>query len=284
MSLYYVNGGSVYNTDRVSDEFLTVNVCGFHSTDKQDFTTLREYGRRDYQIIYLLSGKLTYDLPNGEIREGHEGTVLIYRPRERQKYTYSAMEQSQGYWIHFSGTGVEALLASAGLSGRSDCDIGPTQECEQIFKDIIYELQIKNPGYNLVCCARLTELIALVGRRLSVLRNARVNAKYERLSTVIARMNAEYAQNVPIAEYAAMCAVTETHFIHLFREFTGLSPHAYVTRIRMDRARDLLSGSTLSVGEVARAVGYDNPLYFSRLFCAQTGYNPTNYRKISAYL
>lgn len=284
LSRYYVKGGNVYNTDRISTEFLAVNVCGYHAIDdKQDFTTLREHGRRDYQLIYIVSGLVSYETPEGKIQEGGEGTVLLYRPGQKQLYTYHAAKHSQGYWIHFSGTGAEMLLTEAGLAGKQNVFIGKSPECEALFNSILQEFETRHAGHELMICARLAELIATVGRRFSATREKNETGKYQHLEAVIARMNAEYAKDHSIAEYAAMCAVTEPHFIHLFREYTGLAPYAYVIRIRMERARDLLSSSTLGVGEIGRMVGYENSLYFSRVFRAQTGYSPTDYRKISAY-
>ena len=74
------------------------------------------------------------------------------------------------------------------------------------------------------------------------------------------------------------CGLSEYHFIHLFREYTGFSPHAYVTRLRLDKAKDLMVSTTMNISEIAFAVGYANPLYFSRLFKRHTGLSPSRFR------
>ena len=81
-------------------------------------------------------------------------------------------------------------------------------------------------------------------------------------------------------EFHVACTLElfEYHFIHLFREYTGFSPHAYVTRLRLDKAKDLMVSTTMNISEIAFAVGYANPLYFSRLFKRHTGLSPSRFR------
>ena len=69
------------------------------------------------------------------------------------------------------------------------------------------------------------------------------------------------------------------HFSHAFREIVGQSPYAYLTQLRMEHARELLIGSDTSIADIARACGYDNPLYFSRLFSRKFEMPPSEYRK-----
>ncbi|HEY0108823.1 MAG TPA: helix-turn-helix transcriptional regulator [Fibrella sp.] len=60
---------------------------------------------------------------------------------------------------------------------------------------------------------------------------------------------------------------------------TGLSVSHYVRALRLRKAQELLTASALNVSEVAYAVGFDNPKYFSRLFSEEFGVSPGNYRQ-----
>jgi transcriptional regulator GlxA family with amidase domain len=59
-----------------------------------------------------------------------------------------------------------------------------------------------------------------------------------------------------------------------------MTPFEYMLAGRMNRARHLLTSTNLSVQEVAVRAGYENPLYFSRLFAARIGLTPTAYRAL----
>jgi AraC-like DNA-binding protein len=64
----------------------------------------------------------------------------------------------------------------------------------------------------------------------------------------------------------------------LFKEQTGYSPIDYFIRLRMHQACQLLDTSQLSVKRIAAALGYDDPLYFSRVFKGVNDISPTEYR------
>lgn len=64
-----------------------------------------------------------------------------------------------------------------------------------------------------------------------------------------------------------------------WKKLVGLPPHRFVIEQRMIHARRLLTESTLNIAEIARICGYDDPLYFSRLFQKTTGMNASAYRK-----
>ncbi len=68
-------------------------------------------------------------------------------------------------------------------------------------------------------------------------------------------------------------------FIRSFRHYMGMTPMQYITSIRINKARELLKNTDYSIQEISALSGYENPLYFSRIFHKQTGYSPSRYRR-----
>ena len=68
-------------------------------------------------------------------------------------------------------------------------------------------------------------------------------------------------------------------FIRNFKEYTGSTPLQYIVSIRITNAQRLLETTTYTVTEIGHIVGYENPLYFSRIFHKQKGVSPSGYRK-----
>ena len=66
--------------------------------------------------------------------------------------------------------------------------------------------------------------------------------------------------------------------VHNWRKATGGGPGAFHTSLKMARARELLDTTELAIADVAAAVGYADPLYFSRHFRRVHGMNPSTYR------
>jgi AraC-like DNA-binding protein len=85
-------------------------------------------------------------------------------------------------------------------------------------------------------------------------------------------------QPLQVAKLAETAHTSPSHFFVLFKRWVGLSPIDYFIRLRMRRACRLLAATSLSVKEVAAALGYDDPFYFSRVFKSVNGTPPTDYR------
>ncbi len=62
----------------------------------------------------------------------------------------------------------------------------------------------------------------------------------------------------------------------------GMSPKHYQLQLRIDRAKELLAGTTEAVADIARSIGYEDSFYFSRLFLKREGRSPTEFRKLHA--
>ena len=78
---------------------------------------------------------------------------------------------------------------------------------------------------------------------------------------------------------ARQCGVGSTHFSNTFRQVTGLTPHRYVRRARIERACDLLRTTALGIGEIAAAVGFAAQSHFCTAFRAERGMTPSAYRR-----
>ena len=88
-----------------------------------------------------------------------------------------------------------------------------------------------------------------------------------------------YNQNINIDDYAASRGMSVSWFIRNFKKYTGSTPMQFIVGIRINNAQMLLETTTYSIHEISKIVGYDNQLYFSRLFHKLKGYSPREYRK-----
>lgn len=77
---------------------------------------------------------------------------------------------------------------------------------------------------------------------------------------------------------ARRVSLSSSYYSVQFRQYMGCTPVQYITRVRMDKAMQLLKESNLPVSEVARRVGYEDALYFTRVFSRTVGMTPREYR------
>lgn len=83
---------------------------------------------------------------------------------------------------------------------------------------------------------------------------------------------------VGLQELADLLHISRFHFCTAFRKATGFTPHQWLVRVRMERARELLSNGNMTITEVALSVGYQTPSSFTQAFRAAIGITPTAYR------
>jgi AraC-like DNA-binding protein len=108
---------------------------------------------------------------------------------------------------------------------------------------------------------------------------------YRRVSTGRDFIHARAFENISLGEVARTSCLSPYHFHRAFRGAFGVSPHDYVTRLRIDRAARLLRESPdLSVTQVAGAVGFESPTSFASLFSRQTGVPPSVFKRGPASL
>lgn len=102
---------------------------------------------------------------------------------------------------------------------------------------------------------------------------------YEKLKQALYRVQLSYAQEITIPKAAAMCGFSESHFMKLFKELTGMSFTAYLINYRLELAATQLVETDLNIIEIAGNCGFRNHSYFTRAFVKKHGTTPIKYRK-----
>lgn len=267
-------GGYDEDICREDTDFLVTSAGHYRLVKRPVFETVRPEGRQDYQILYVAQGSL-------EVRTGEEerliseGEGVLFRPGEPQWYRYRLENGPEAYWMHFTGRGAGQLLEDAGLGGQF-IRAGIRGEYLSLFDRMIRELQMKRPGFSVLCGGCGMELLALMGRQNAARPGTPADGAIEEM---IARFHRDFKENIRVEDCARACNMSKSWFIRSFRVRTGVTPQRYLTDLRLTEAKELLSSSSLNIGEIAAFCGYENALYFSRIFRKYTGTSPTAYRK-----
>lgn len=257
---------------------LTVNWCGHQKLKTKNLTRTRPHGRVDYQLIYLISGKGYFEI-DGCTREVRKGSIVVYTPHQPQYYSYYAGDCTELYWIHFTGFSAGDYLENTGLSEQPVLQVGISEIFIELFEKIILELQAKKPDCMPMASAYFLQLLASMGRRLVLSPGEYDSAAGYAIKKALAKIHTKYNESFSVRDLADECNLSLYGFIRRFKAETGMTPLAYITQIRVNEARKLLTGSSLNVTEVSGIVGYENPLYFSKVFKKVAGISPSLYKK-----
>lgn len=261
---------------------LIVGSCGtYRLFEHPQMRTYRPKGRLDFQIIYIASGlaHFHFDNPENETIVA-AGNIVLFRPKEFQKYEYYGTDKTEVYWIHFTGSDVKTILKEHGFADNQHIfPVGTSLEYEHIFKQIILELQRCQQDYEEMLALLLRHLLILFHRELK--RNHALKNEYldHEMDIAVSYFNENYNRDINIEAYAVSRGMSVSWFIRNFKKYTGTTPMQFITSIRITNAQMLLETTNYAINEIARIVGYDNPLYFSRLFRKQKGCSPSQYRK-----
>jgi AraC-like DNA-binding protein len=98
------------------------------------------------------------------------------------------------------------------------------------------------------------------------------------VTEVRAYIDRHYAEPLTVERLAGLAGLSAFHFIRAFRGATGETPHQYLRRRRLERARELLVTTPMPVTEICDAVGFQSLGSFSALFRRETGETPGAYR------
>lgn len=235
-------------------------------------------GRRDYQILYVASGKAHFWF-NGIEEIVDSGHMVLYKPKEVQKYVYYVEDHPEVFWIHFTGYDVKNILEYHGISLNYHVFYsGTLPEYKMSFRKIIRELQQCEYGYEDYIASSFNNILLLVSRQQQNGENYTVTIP-EEIEIAVSYFNENYNTKISVAQYAESLHISTNWFIRNFKQHMKMSPAQYLLSLRMVNAQSLLENTDYSVGEIAEIVGYDNQLYFSRVFKKEYGISPAQYRK-----
>lgn len=237
---------------------------------------------RDHYLLHFISrGKGTfycknksYSLSAGQGFLITPDTITSYSADEQTPWTY--------FWIGFNGSNTEFYLSQTGLSAEnpvfqyqnSDAFLQIFQELKKLNRNMLPD-QIRMIGYLCMLLALLMETSSL----LSLQGKAFFSSKEEYVKNAVAYIQTNYSGKITVEEIANYVRLNRSYFGVIFKELTGLTPQKFLIDFRIDKSKKLLSDMSMSIGDVARSVGYDDPLTFSKLFKKNVGVSPNAYRK-----
>lgn len=104
-----------------------------------------------------------------------------------------------------------------------------------------------------------------------------------RLQAAIAHVAKHYLRPIPESEVANLCKMSPSRFCREFKATFDVTFMEYLANYRMAQAKRLLANPTMPVADVAVAVGFSDPSYFTRVFRKQEGVSPSEYRAAGVF-
>ncbi len=232
--------------------------------------------RDHYLIHYIVSGKGMYRVGG---KEYHLSAGDMFLARESEVIYYCADEEDpwEYCWVGFNGTDAKYLLNMTSFAG--DNLVIKITESEAILSlisniyngqggDVAHETEML--GYLYLFLAKLMQM----NEEESAVE--RGGYKYVRAALNFIKYN--YSAPIDVSDIAKAVGVSRSHLYRVFMMQLSISPSDYLEKYRINEAAALLKNTELSVSEVANSVGFDDALYFSRVFKKNKGVPPSKHR------
>lgn len=264
------DGNKHDTTNFTTDKFLQVNSCGFQNAPS-DHSVIRKNGRVDYHILLIANG-ICEVLHKGKIHTLTVGNLVLYAPYEEQQYAFKT--DSASLWCHFAGTAVSEILNSCNMQSGV-YTLEPNKYISEAFIEVIQRFH--QQGRENFASASLLELIYNIQEANQA--HKPYEKKYDLLQPVLTYINMNYDKPITLDMLAKKFGYSKSGFSHIFSKTLGTSPIKYINDIRLNSACEMLSSTNLSISAIAITCGFNDPLYFSRLFFKKYKTTPSEYRK-----
>ena len=182
--------------------------------------------------------------------------------------------------MHFTGSDVDKILDYYKLPNDTNIFYsGSSPDYQWLFEQMIRELQLCRANYKELLTMLLRHIFLLVNRYLKENGKSGVDALND-IERSIRYFNENYTKDINIDEYAKSLHVSTCWFNRRFKQVTKVTPLQYILSLRLSNAKTLLETQDYNVTETSYAVGFHDPLYFSRLFTKHIGMSPSEYKAL----
>lgn len=125
--------------------------------------------------------------------------------------------------------------------------------------------------------ALLGELKYLAGE--TARRQRRPDVRDWRIRRTMEQIDAHLGDDIALSELAKTVSLSQSHYSALFRSATGVSPHAWILRRRIERSCDLLADTEEAITDVALGLGFSSSQHFATVFRSEMGMTPSAWRR-----
>ena len=223
-----------------------------------------------YEMIYFQRGG-GVTLINGETVTVGEGSLIVLRPGD----SHCFLSQSDSVRVVSASVREEefrriSAVFDEGLSGRIDAEPTPP---------ILHAGSLSAGGYEARGSADERAEKLWLCEALKLYLDAKDEPEHDSLREALSAMREDENMRLGITALERVSGYSRSHLTRLFRERYATSPKRYVNSLRLERSRELLLSTDLSVSEIAETVGFLSESHFSKVFSERFGVTPAQMRR-----
>jgi len=232
---------------------------------------------RDHYLIHFVDyGHGVFRYNRREYEVGPGGLFIMF-PSEVASYQADAQDPWRYNWVGFNGTDARRLVNLAGFSRQEPIlhSDDPTQTCTLLRR--IADASGNTAADDAEMAGALYLFLAHLIRMNRQRPTDDTHQTY--VANALRYIQYNYASDIGVNDIARYVGISRSQLYRAFLQDFGVSPHNYLQKYRINEACSLLHNPSFSVAEVAGSVGFNDPLYFSRVFKSLKQCTPSEYQK-----
>lgn len=223
---------------------------------------------------YCISGQGWINV-NDQITYINPGDLILCRKNTKHSYGANKDNPWETCWIYFMGTLADEYI---NLFDETKQQKIIHIKSNHIIEKSFYEItKIMEKGYAGVYLLHASNLLKTLLSSLSYQHSSVVKNKYT-LEDIIEYMIENINEHLSLDELSKKMNMSKDHFTKIFYKKYGYTPVDYFIRIKLQQACQILITTDLTIKETALKIGYQDSLYFSRIFKKKIGSSPNQYR------
>ena len=240
----------------------------------------RPQGVGQYVLLYCVNGKGWFDV--ADVHHKLERNQFVILPQNiPHAYGSSDDEPWTIYWIHFKGD--KASFFAQGQPCAAEIPIAQDSHIEerlQLFEEIFSCMSMgygmDNMHYAIACLYHFLGSLVYSEKWRHVKSGG--SAGVDVIERAIHYMRDNLQRKLTLKEIADYIEYSPSHFSSVFKHKTGYPPLDYFTRLKVQKACELLDLHGMRINQISPLLGYDDPLYFSRVFTKVMGMSPSAFK------
>jgi len=247
--------------------------------------------RLTIELLHVLKGRLRLILPR-HCLVAEPGDTLLVPTNVVHRDEFDFHNGLEIFMIHFRWKAEKLFFQRVPPRGMPSLPANVKTEIGMIMDHLRSDISRGTEGDRVLAGVRLMTVLLLLLRTAAECKTGRpmlskqndIRQARRRLLMAQAReyLEQRFAEPVTLDHIAKTLGVSSYYLSHVFSEESDFSLFAYLTTLRMEKARALLADRQFNVKQVAHAVGYDDSNYFSRVFHRYFGFPPHSAHKLSA--
>jgi AraC family transcriptional regulator, arabinose operon regulatory protein len=231
------------------------------------------------KMYYIMEGEGYLKIGNQEFYP-KPGELYILPAGVNQSYGTISEHTLGKYWCHFTSKLGDLQLFDIVNTSSYVVNVPQAEEMKKHFERLIYYTHSDELTSGLRVRSILLEIISTFIELCDHTKlNIKATSTFDKMSAVLKYIEDNTSHHITVEELALIAHFQPNYFIHVFKNYTGLSPIQYINRHRLEKAVHLLAFTNLSISSIADSIGLELA-YFSRMFKEHSGYAPSTYREL----